>query len=43
MQGVGGNDARYLKQGDEGHINQQFLTDRRGGVRGRGSVQEKIS
>ena len=43
MQGVGGNGAKYLKWGDEGYINQQFLTARRGRLGGRGSVQEKIS
>ena len=42
MQGVGGNSARYLKQDDEGHINQQFLTDKRGRLDGEGAFRKKI-
>ena len=42
VQGVGGNGARYLKQGDEGHINQQFLTDRRGRLGGEGVFRKKF-
>ena len=42
MQGVGGNGAIYLKQGDEGHINQQFLTDKRGRLGGEGAFRKKF-
>ena len=42
VQGVGGNGARYLKLGDEGHINQQFLTARRGRLGGEEAFRKKF-
>ena len=42
VQGVGGNSARYLKQGDEGYINQQFLKNKRGRSDGEGAFRKKI-